>query len=141
MESLSNFRIYSNIQILINGDFGISFINFRLHPVSKLLSYNGIDNIDDELLWELKYFLLIWQSQHDLRDCSCLLKDFSHLETIVLRAVEVLDCIALDELLSTRDKIFQKIYSHVLVRGKVSFAIDGQEVPYFYILGILENIL
>ena len=80
------------------------------------------------LLADLEYLLAaLWEADHHFRNRFCLSQDVSKGQAFIIRHVEVLDALRLEDLALARDEILHVVDADVLIRGQVARTVDLEE--------------
>ena len=65
-ESLMDIGVHIDHHVPFDGDLCVPSFNGVLDPFCKIITSNGIGDVDDPLLWQLESFLFLWKELNHL---------------------------------------------------------------------------
>ena len=86
------------VEILLDSDPGIPVRDSLLDPIFEVFADDSVDDVAKPLLWDFWELSFVRKGPHDLRHFENAFIDQGALQTLILRHVEVLDLVTLDQL-------------------------------------------
>ena len=97
LEGLSNLRIHVDQQIFLSSDLPVALLDLPLDPLAEVLADDGVADVDDPLLGQLRQLLVDWEELEHLRILLEELEDVLHGQSIILWDMQVCNILGLND--------------------------------------------
>ena len=122
MELRSNHWVHRDHHVSLVRHLLVAVLDLRSDPLLERLANHSRTDIDDPLFRRLGEVLIVWEVVGDVWLTADELQDLLDRQALILRHVEVLDCIIEQEPLLLIVQVFEEIDRHVVcMKSQVSF--------------------